>query len=38
MKDDDEPSYSEELNDLESWDHNFWLSRAFALPPGFVVR
>lgn len=29
MKNDNEPSYSEELSDLDSWDHNFWLSRAF---------
>lgn len=29
MKDDDEPSFSEELCGLDTWDHSFWLSRAF---------
>lgn len=29
MKDDDAPSFSEELGGLEAWDHHFCLSRAF---------
>jgi hypothetical protein len=29
MKDDSDPSFSQELHDLPGWDRSFWLSRAF---------
>jgi hypothetical protein len=29
MKDDADPSYSEELDSMEPWDHMLWLSRAY---------